>query len=102
MPWDFITANSPNIDIALDNTTDVINQCAELHIATKTVRYISKHDKSWMTIDLKHLIRQRSKVFSRWRKTDDARFKIEYSKLRNLIQRKIRVAKSHSRDTILQ
>jgi len=47
-----------------------------------------------MTNDLKRLIRQRSKVFSRWRKTDDARCKIKYNKLRNLIQRKICVAKS--------
>jgi len=55
-----------------------------------------------MTNDLKLLIRQRSKVFSRWRKTDDVRCKIKYNKLRNLIQRKIRVAKSHNKDSILQ
>ena len=102
IPWDFIVANSSNIDIALDNITDVINQCAELHIPTKTVRHFRKHDKPWMTNDLKRLIRQRSKVFSRWRKTDDVRCKIKYNKLRNLIQRKIRVAKSHNRDSILQ
>jgi len=34
IPWDFIVANSSNIDIALDNITDVLNQCAELHIPT--------------------------------------------------------------------
>jgi len=45
IPWDFIVANSSNIDIALDNITDVINQCAELHIPTKTVRHFRKHDK---------------------------------------------------------
>jgi len=86
IPWDFIVANSSNIDIALDNITDVINQCAELHISTKTVRHFRKHDKPWMTNDLKRLIRQRSKVFSRWRKTDDVRCKIKYNKLRNLMQ----------------
>ena len=34
IPWDFIVANSSSIDIALDNITDVINQCAELYIPT--------------------------------------------------------------------
>jgi len=80
IPWDFIVANSSNIDIALDNITDVINQCAELHIPTKTVRYFRnfrKHDKTWMSNDLKRLIRQRSKAFSRWCKTDEVRFKIK-------------------------
>jgi len=37
IPCDVIVANSSNIDIALNNITDVINQCAELHIPTKTV-----------------------------------------------------------------
>jgi len=102
IPWHFIVANSSNIDMALDTISDVINQCAELHIPRKTVRHFRKYDKPWTTNDLKRLIRQRSKVFSRWRKTDDVRFKIKYNKLRNLIQRKIRVAKSHNRDAILQ
>jgi len=43
--------------------SDVINQCAELHIPTKTVRHFRKHNKPWMTNDLKRLIRQRSKFF---------------------------------------
>jgi len=92
IPWDFIVANSSIIVIALDNITDVINQCAELHIPTKTVRHFRSHDTPWMTNDIKRLIRQRSKVFSRWRKTDDVRCKIKYHKRRNIIQRKIRVA----------
>jgi len=41
-----------------------------------------------MTNDLTRLIRQRSKVSSRWRKTDNVRFKIPCNNLRNLIQKK--------------
>ena len=102
IPWDFIVANSSNINIALNNITDAINQCAELYITTKTVRHFRKHDKPWMTNDLKRLIRQQSKVFSRWRQTDAVSCKIRFNKLRNLTQRKIRVAKSHNRDSMLQ
>jgi len=102
IPWDFIVANSPNIGIALDNITDIINQCAELHIPTKTIRHFRKHDKPRMTNDLKCLIRQQNKAVSQWRKTDQVRFKIQYNKLRNVMQIKIRIANSHNRDSILQ
>jgi len=53
IPWDFTGANSPDFTIALDNITDIIDKCAELHIPTKIVRHICKHDKSWVTNGLK-------------------------------------------------
>jgi len=68
-PWEYIIMNSPNVDCALLNVTDVINQ------------------------SLKTFIRKRTRYYERWLKTNNMNCKRLYNKLRNLIQRKIKLAK---------
>jgi len=36
-PWEFIIMNSPNVDCALLNVTDVINQTLKTFIPTKII-----------------------------------------------------------------
>jgi len=90
-PWEFIVMNSPNVDCPL-NVTDVINQSPKTFIPTKII-YASKRNKPWFNHELKTLIRKRIRYYKRWRKTNNMNYKRLYNKLRNLIQRKIKLAK---------
>jgi len=84
--------NSPNVDCALLNVSDVINQTLKTFIPTKII-YHSKRNKPWFNHELKTLIRKRTRYYKRWRKTNNINYKRLYNKLRNLIQRKFKLAK---------
>ena len=72
--------------------TGLINQALKTFIPTKII-YPCKRNKPWFNNELKTLIRKRTRYYKRWRKTNDMNCKRLYSKLRNLIQRKIKLAK---------
>ena len=95
-PWEFIIMYLPNVDCALLNVTDVINQTLKTFIPKKII-YPSKRNKPWFNDEIKTLIRKRTRYYKRWRKTNNMNCKRLYNKLRNLIQRKIKLAKqSHN------
>ena len=51
--------NSPNVDSALFNVTDVINQTLKTFIPTKII-YPCKRNKPWFNHELKTIIRKRT------------------------------------------
>ena len=63
-PWEFIIMNSPNVDSALLNVTDVINQTLKTFIPTKII-YPCKRNKPWFNNELKTLIRKRTRYYKR-------------------------------------
>ena len=65
-PWEFIIMNSPNVDCALPNVTDVINQTLKTFIPTKII-YPSKRNKPWFNHELKTSIRKRTRCYKCWR-----------------------------------
>jgi len=81
-PWELIIINSPNVNSALSNITNVINQTLKAFIPTKTVYPFTR--------ELRLLIRKRSRYYKRWLKTKN---RLLNNKTRNLVQRKIKLAK---------
>jgi len=67
-PSEFIIMNSPSVNSALSNITNVINQTLQAYIPTKIV-YPSNKTKPWFTRELRLLIRKRSGYYKRWLKT---------------------------------
>ena len=47
-----------NVDIALYNITEMINECTALHIPNKTLIHFPKHNQPWLTNDLRRLVIQ--------------------------------------------
>jgi len=90
--WEFIIMNSPNVNSALSNITNVINQTLQASIPTKIV-YPSNKSKPWFSREFRLLIRKRSRYYKRWLKTKSINHKLLYNKTRNLVQRKIKLAK---------
>jgi len=83
--------NSPNVNSALSNITNVINQTLQAFIPTKIVCPSNK-SKPWFTRELRLLIRKRSRYYKRWLKTKNINHKGLYNKTSNLVQRKIKLA----------
>ena len=90
--WEFIIMSSPNVNSALSNITNVINQTLKAFIPTKIV-YPSNKSKPWFTRELRLLIRKRSRHYKPWLKTKNINHKRLCNKTRNLVQRKIKLAK---------
>jgi len=67
-PCEFIIMNSRNVNSALSNITNVINQTLKAFISTK-VAYPYNKSKPWLTRELRLLLRKRSRYYKRWLKT---------------------------------
>ena len=47
-----------NVEIALYNITEMINECTALHIPNKTLIHFPKHNQPWINNDLRRLVTQ--------------------------------------------
>ena len=96
VPWEDIVANSPNVDLALANITDIINQCARQYIPTKNVishNAPTQLSKPSLSLNLKRVIRKKQRLFTKWRKKINPVYKYSNNKLRNKIELTIKERK---------
>jgi len=99
-PGNFIVANSTDVNNALQNITEVINQNAKAFIATKPAHQTRKTNP-WMTRNILLLLRKRHyRLYKPWRGSQNPVYKQLYNKICNLVQRKIQVAKNRASNHI--
>jgi len=75
--------------------TDVINQNAKAFIPTKPAHQKRKTNP-WMTRNILLLLRKRHRLYKRWRRSQNPVHKQLENNIRNLVQRKIQVAKNRT------
>jgi len=98
--WEFIIMNSLNVNSALSNIKNVIKQTLKAFIPTKIV-YPSNKSKPCFTRELRLLIPKRYRYYKRWLKAKNTNHKLLYNKTRNLVQRKIKLAKQKYNESFM-
>ncbi|MES9992770.1 MAG: endonuclease/exonuclease/phosphatase family protein, partial [Candidatus Thiodiazotropha sp.] len=89
--WNKIKNN--DIDIYANNLTEHILALADKHIPNKTIK-IRKSDPSWLTNNIKRLIRKKKRLYDKYKKTNNMTDFENYKHIRNQVTNEIRKSKS--------
>ncbi|MEW8547189.1 MAG: endonuclease/exonuclease/phosphatase family protein, partial [Candidatus Thiodiazotropha sp.] len=89
--WNKIKNN--DIDIYANNLTEHILDLADKHIPNKTIK-IRKSDPSWLTNNIKRLIRKKKRLYDKYKKTNNMTDFENYKHIRNQVTNEIRKSKS--------
>lgn len=90
--WDSI--KHADINIYAKNLTEYLSQVAKNHIPNKTIK-INQSDPSWLSSNIKKLMRKRKRLYDKYRKTKRISDFEKYKQIRNKINNEIRRAKQN-------
>ena len=95
--WDALKHN--DIDIYARNVTDQISTLAKKHIPNKSIK-IRQSDPSWLTSEIKQMIRKRKRLYSKFKKSKKPSDFENYKHIRNKTIAEIRKSKKSEVDKL--
>ena len=98
---DWNSLKDDNVDLYAQNVNDRITHLVNKHISNKTV-HVRKSDPSWLTTNIKRLMRKRKRYYDQYRRTknqSDFNFN-NYKHIRNQVTSLIRKAKQQEIDNL--